>query len=212
MVNNKLSNTIDYFLDSDKKTSDEITQQLHRDFEDVFNGIRCFDGTFLLWLKLDSKPYQMPPRPTAYVLQKLVEEELKWLQEQDIIMPLGVDETAEGSNSFVLVPKANGRVRLCIDPAQLNQAPIGPVYRRPSLNDILPKLNNVKYLSLMDVSSGYHNLKLDERSSYLMMFALEVTGTNDYCVELHWQETCSRGKLMKYLKNCLMYSVLLTTF
>ena len=36
--------------------------------------------------------------------------------------------------------------------------------RGPTLNDILPELNNAKYLSLIDVSSGYHNLKLDERS------------------------------------------------
>ena len=42
MVNNTLSNTIDYFLtgpncDSDRKKSAEITQQLQRDFEDVLN-------------------------------------------------------------------------------------------------------------------------------------------------------------------------------
>ena len=29
---------------------------------------------------------------------------------------------------------------------------------------------NAKYLFLIDASSGYHNLKLDERSSYLMTF------------------------------------------
>ena len=37
--------------------------------------------------------------------------------------------------------------------------------------DMFPKLNNVKYLSLIDVSSGYHNLKLDEILSYLTTFA-----------------------------------------
>ena len=70
IVNNKLSNTIDYFLlgsncDSAKKKSAEITQQLQRDFEDVFYGIGCFDCTFSLQLKLDSKPYQAPPRCVA---------------------------------------------------------------------------------------------------------------------------------------------------
>ena len=29
------------------------------------------------------------------------------------------------------------------------------------------KLNNAQYVSLIDMSSGYHNLKLDEKSSYL---------------------------------------------
>ena len=73
----------------------------------------------------------------------------------------------------MLVPKTNGRVRLCFDKAQLNQVLIRPVYRGPILNDILAKLNNAKYLSLIDASSGYHNLKLDERSSYLTMFTYQ---------------------------------------
>ena len=82
-----------------------------------------------------------------------------------------MDETAEGCNSFVLVPKSNGKVRLCPDPVRLNQAPITPMHRGPTLNDILPKLNNAQYLFLIDMSSGYHNLQLDEKSSYLTMFA-----------------------------------------
>ena len=64
----------------------------------------------------------------------------------DIITPLGVDETVEWCNSFVLVPKANGKVRLCLDLARLNQALIRPIHRCPTLKDILPSINNVKYM------------------------------------------------------------------
>ena len=48
---------------------------------------------------------------------------------------------------------------------------IRPVHRDPTLNNILPRLNNVKYLSIIDASSGHHNLKLDEKSLYLTTFA-----------------------------------------
>ena len=89
----------------------------------------------------------------------------------DIITPLGVNERAEWCNSFVLVPKANGKVRLCLDPVRLNQVLIRPIHRGPMLNDILPKVNNVQYMSIIDASSGYHNLKLHEKSSYLTTFA-----------------------------------------
>ena len=65
------------------------------DFEDVFNGIGCFDGTFLLQLKPDCKPYQGPLRCVAYTLQNPFEKKLKRLQKQDIIAPLGVDEALE---------------------------------------------------------------------------------------------------------------------
>ena len=41
----------------------------------------------------------------------------------------------------------------------------------PTLNDILPKLNSIQYMSIIDASLGYHNLKLDKQSSYLTIFA-----------------------------------------
>ena len=170
-------NTItNYFLSSpnveaDKRKSIKLMQKIHNTFGDVFNGIGCFKGTFSLQLKPDSKPYQAPPRHVAYVLQKLFKEELEQLQIMDIITLLGVDETVEWCNSFVLVPKANGKVRLCLDPVRLIQALIRPIHRCPMLNDILPKLNNVQYTSIIDVNSGYHNLKLNNKSSYITMFA-----------------------------------------
>ena len=115
-------------------------------FDNVFNGTGCFEGTFLLQLKPDSRPYQMTLRCV---------------------------NTAEWCNSFVLVPKCNGKVRLCLGPVQLNQVLIKPIHRDPTLNNILPKLNNVKYMSIIDASSRYHNLKLDKCSSNLTTFACQ---------------------------------------
>ena len=90
----------------------------------------------------------------------------------DIITLLGVDKTVEWCNSFGLVPKANGKVRLCLDQVRLNQALIRPVHRGPMLNDTLPRLNNVKtYVNNRPLALGYHNLKLDKNSSYLTTFA-----------------------------------------
>ena len=140
-------------------------------FDNVFNSIGCFEGTLSLHLKSDSKPYQVPPRHVAYALQKPFKDELDWLQKFDIITPLGVDKTAEWCNSFLLVPKANGNVRLCLDPVRLSQALIRHVHRGPMLSDILLRLNNVKYMSIIYASSGYHNQKLDEKSLYLTTFA-----------------------------------------
>ena len=39
-----------------------------------------------------------------------------------------------------------------------------------TLSNILPKLNNVQFMSIIDVSSGYHNLRLDTQLSYLTTF------------------------------------------
>ena len=53
----------------------------------------------------------------------------------------------------------------------LNKALKRTVHRGPTLNDIIPRLAGVKYLTLTDASSGYHNLKLDEQSSCLSTFS-----------------------------------------
>ena len=122
---------------------------------------------------MDSQPYQAPLRCVAYALKMPFKEELEQLQQQDIMTPVGVDETAEWYNSFILVLKPNGKSRLCLDPLGLNQTLITLVHRGPTLNDISPKLNNAIYLSPVDVSSNYHNLKLDKGSSYLTTFAYQ---------------------------------------
>ena len=54
--------------------------------------------------------------------------------------------------------------------ARLNKVLIRPIHRGLMLNNILSRPVGVKYLKLIDVSSGYHNLKLDDKSSYLTSF------------------------------------------
>ena len=157
--NTNINILTNYFLSSpnievEKRKSIELMQKIHSMFGNVFNGTGCFKGTFLLQLKPDSKPYQAPLRHVAYVLQKGFKDELDQLQKLDIITSLGIDETVEWCNSFVLVPKANGKVRLCLDPARLNQALIRPVHRGPMLNDIIPRLNNVQYMPIIEHEFG----------------------------------------------------------
>ena len=71
----------------------------------------------------------------------------------------------------MLVPKANGKVWLCLDQARLNNALIRPIPKGPTLNVILPSIVGTKYHTLIDACSGYHNLKLDEKVSYLTTFS-----------------------------------------
>ena len=74
-VNPDVNTQTKYFLscsniETDKRKSAELTQQMHTEFDNVFNFIGCFEGTFSLQLKPNSRPYQVPPTCVAYVLQK----------------------------------------------------------------------------------------------------------------------------------------------
>ena len=136
--------------------------RMHHEFSDVFNGIECFKGTFSLQIKDDAKPYQALLRHVVYALNDPFKKELERLQDHQILTPLGVDKMAQWYNCYVIVPKPNSTVYLCVDPARFSQALISPVHRGPTLDDILPKLTNVYYMTIIDASSGYRNLKLSK--------------------------------------------------
>ena len=70
-----------------------------------------------------------------------------------------MDETVEWCNSFIIMPKPNDTVCLCLDPTGLNKVLITAVHRGPIINYIQPKLRNVCLMVFTDASSGYHGLK-----------------------------------------------------
>ena len=92
---------------------------------------------------------------------------LKQLQKQQIIVHLVVNETPEWCNSFLLVPKDNGEVISCLDPVWLNKALIRPILWRLNTKWHAFPAKRVKYIMQIHASSRYHNLKLNEKSSYL---------------------------------------------
>ena len=53
------------------------------------------------------------------------------------------------------------------------------MHRGATTNDIIPKLTCLYYLTVIDASSGYHNLKLDEKSPYVTISACQF-GTYIY--------------------------------
>ena len=112
MVNTKFHKTTEYFLsgptyESDKNKRTESTQQIHQDFDDVFNGVWCFEGIFSFQVKDGSQLYQAPPKKVSVCTAGGLKEMMERLQKQQIIVPLGIDETSEWYNSFILVHKVN---------------------------------------------------------------------------------------------------------
>ena len=121
--------------------------------------------------------YQALPRIVAYGFAETPKRRAREATEA-MMIPLGIDETYELCNSFILVAKPNGNIRLCLDPPKLNKALIRSIYRGPTLDDIIPRLAGMKYIMSIDVSTGYHNLKLDDKLSYLIIFHVHLPGIN----------------------------------
>ncbi|XP_048587408.1 uncharacterized protein K02A2.6-like [Nematostella vectensis] len=61
-------------------------------------------------------------------------------------------------------------LRLCLDPKDLNKAIKRPHHHTPTIDEVLSKLNGAQYFSIVDVRSGYWNIKLDLESSLCTTF------------------------------------------
>ena len=61
-------------------------------------------------------------------------------------------------------------LRLCLDHKGINKAIKHNQWYKRTTDDVLPELENSKYLSLLDAKSGYWHVLLDKESSLLTTF------------------------------------------
>lgn len=68
------------------------------------------------------------------------------------------------ASPIVIARKKNGAVRMCIDYRTLNQRTIPDQYTTPRIDDALDCLVGSKWFSLLDLRSGYYQIKMAEES------------------------------------------------
>ena len=136
-------------------------------YPECFNGtVGCFDDyTYDITLDPEVSPVVHAPRKVPIELKDKLQAELCEMESQDIIAK--VTQPTDWVNSLVIREKENGRLRLCLDPKDLNKAIKREHHPIPTLEEITPKLAGAKLFSKLDARNGYWNVKLDEESSYL---------------------------------------------
>ena len=91
---------------------------------------------------------------------------------------LPVTEATPWINSFVLVEKKGNhgqvKLRICLDPTNLNKAVTREPYHFRTPKDISHMLADACILTVCDCKKGYWHQTLDEASSYLTTFNTEV--------------------------------------
>ena len=111
---------------------------------------------------------QHAPRRIAVALRPKLKEALEDLVAQDVIAP--VTTPTEWISSIVAVPKKNGKLRICLDPKDLNHAIQRENYPLPTIEDIATRLPGAKVFTILDVRNGFWHVSLDEESTYLTTF------------------------------------------
>ena len=152
----------------------EITVQSEVDivsnFPSVFDdGIGSLPGEQHLVVDTEIKPSVNPVRKVPHSLVDDLKRELNKMEDDKVITK--VFEPTQWESSLVTPQRKEcGKLRVCIDPQKLNIVLQRERYYLPVMEDILPKLQNAKVLSVLDLKSGYCHVKLDEESSFLTTF------------------------------------------
>lgn len=81
-----------------------------------------------------------------------------------------MDEPTEWVNSIVCAEKSNGKLRICLDPRDLNKAIKREYYQLPTIEEITTRLAGAKIFSKLDANSGYWQIPLDPASQKLTTF------------------------------------------
>ena len=113
------------------------------------------------------RPVQHLPRRVAAAAREPLRVKLNELEQKGVITE--VTEPTDWISSLVTVMKP-GKMRLCIDPKELNKAIKRPRYPMTTIEDIMSSLSKAKVFSKLDAKDGYWHILLDEESSRLTTF------------------------------------------
>ena len=145
-------------------TKDSIIN--HPKYAHLFRDIGRFKCNPLhITTRQDGVPLQKPPRRVPIAMCEQFKKELDSMEQQGIISKFdGRDISPEWLNSFVIVKKPNGSLRICLDPTDLNKEIVRPVCNSQTMDDVIEKLKNAKYFAVFDRSKGFFHVPLDKKS------------------------------------------------
>ena len=153
-------------------------EEVKEKFPNLFKGLGKLDGPhYVVKLKPDAKPHAIStPRRAPVPLLSKVKEELSRMEQMEIISK--VDEPTEWCAGMVVVPKANGKVRICVDLTKLNESILREYHPLPSVDHTLAQLAGATIFSKLDANSGFWQIGLSPESAKLTTF---ITPFGRFC-------------------------------
>lgn len=143
-------------------TSVEIVKEYH----DVFQGFGCIkDVIYDIKLKDDVKPSAAVCRKLPISIRDEVKKELDMMEKEGIITK--VTEPTEWAHPIVVTKRKNGKIRICMDPTELNKYIKRHHYKIPDYEDMSTRLGNCKFFSTLDADRAFHQVKLSDQSIYV---------------------------------------------
>ena len=152
--------------------------EIKEKYPELFTGLgKIKNKEYKIRLHENVTPFSVStPRRIPMPYYEKVKSELKRLEEMDIIKP--VTKPTDWCAPMVVVPKQNGKVRICVDLTRLNQGVKRENFPMPCTDQLLSQLPGQNTWSKLDCNSGFHQQLLDEESQPLTTF---ITPFGRYC-------------------------------
>eukprot|EP00253_Pinus_taeda_P011966 PITA_11966 len=126
------------------------------DYTDM-KGISPELYTHRIYIKEGSRPVCQPQRWMNPNLREIVKEELQKLLNAGFIYPI---YDSEWVSPLVIIPKKNGKWRVCVDYRALNKATQKDHFPLPFIDQVLDNLAGKNFFSFLDGFSGYNQIKV----------------------------------------------------
>lgn len=138
-------------------------------YPSLFQGLGKLEGDYQIELRDDAQPFALStPRRVAIPLHKSVRQELDSMEKSGVISK--VNQPTEWCAGMVVVPKANGRVRICVDLTKLNVSVKRERHPLPAVDQTLAQLAGARLFTKLDANSGFWQIPLAPTSSLLTTF------------------------------------------
>lgn len=148
---------------SDIKGAEHLDKQQHQQLTALLTDFAddIPDAADLPTYHLDTGQAQpvcrKPYRPALY-WKKKIEDELQELHSNGIIR----HSNSPWLSPIMAVPKKTGNVRICVDFRAINSLTLPDNYPLPRIDDLVATVSSATYLTTLDLSKGYHQVKLTQ--------------------------------------------------
>ena len=163
--------TLNHVHSIEEQINNHLTKDtILKKYPDLFNGeLGELPVIYKMRLDPEVKPVVCPPRRVPVALQDQVKDELDRMTSIGVITP--VSEPTEWVSAMVATLKKNKKdIRICIDPRDLNKAIQRAHYPSRTIEEVVARIPNAKYFSVLDASSGFWQIPLDRASSLTTTF------------------------------------------
>ncbi|MCO5567826.1 hypothetical protein L7F22_021522 [Adiantum nelumboides] len=166
-----------YIVDDLNKEEEELLLSLLKEYGDVFawsyKDLKRVDPKIyqhIIPTRDDAKPSRQRPYTYNETFARKIEEAIEKLKEAEFMYEIAHTHWV---SPIVVVPKKNGKLRVCVNLKKVNAAMIRDNYPLPIIEHVLERVAGKESYSFLDGFSVYNQLLIDLKDRHKTAFATE---------------------------------------